>query len=308
MRRSPDVRRGVLLALATAAISGLAVYLNSFGVKAVPDAAVYTTAKNFVAAAILVGAALALPGRLSWPAPRSRASAGLLLIAVIGGSVPFVLFFSGLAMATAPSAAFIHKTLFIWVALLAVPLLGERLGGLPILALGVLLVGQALIAPPAGVGLGPGELMIAAATALWSVEVIVAKRLLASVPVRTVAVARMAVGVVILAGYLLVSGKLGLIGTIGAAGWTLIAVTGVLLAGYVGTWYAALREAPASIVTSVLVVGAVVTGLLSAVAGGTAPSGPVVGGYLLSVAAVAAIVILAAGGAGLSRRRARATA
>jgi hypothetical protein len=28
----------------------------------------------------------------------------------------FLLFFSGLAMASAPTAAFIHKTMFIWVA------------------------------------------------------------------------------------------------------------------------------------------------------------------------------------------------
>ncbi|HEY6013387.1 MAG TPA: hypothetical protein VIU37_05255, partial [Candidatus Limnocylindrales bacterium] len=53
------LRRGVLLAFGTAAISGLSVYLNSFGVKAVSDAAVYTTAKNGVAAIVLVALALA---------------------------------------------------------------------------------------------------------------------------------------------------------------------------------------------------------------------------------------------------------
>ncbi|HEY7524216.1 MAG TPA: DMT family transporter [Candidatus Limnocylindrales bacterium] len=308
MPSSPDVRRGILLAAGTATISGFAVFLNSYGVKAVPDAAVYTTGKNLVAAAILVVAALALPGRLTWPSPRSRESFGLLAIAVIGGSVPFVLFFSGLAIATAPTAAFIHKTLFIWVALLAVPILGERLGPAPVVALGVLLAGQALVAPPAGVGVGPGELMIAAATGLWAVEVILAKRLLATVPVRTVAVARMALGVLILAGYLVAAGKLGTVAAITATGWLWIAVTGVLLAGYVGTWYAALREAPATVITSVLVVGAVVTGVLSAVSSGSAPGIAVLGGYLLIVVAVAAIAFLATGGAGRSRTRARATA
>ena len=71
--------RGILLALGTAAISGLAVYLNAFGVKLVPDAAVYTTAKNGVAAIILVGLALALGA-----GSESRVSMG---IAVIGGLV-----------------------------------------------------------------------------------------------------------------------------------------------------------------------------------------------------------------------------
>ena len=47
---------------------------------------------------------------------------------MIGGSVPFVLFFEGLARAEATQAAFIQKTLVVWVALLAVPLLRERFG------------------------------------------------------------------------------------------------------------------------------------------------------------------------------------
>ena len=59
-RPSLNARRGAVLAFATAAISGLSIYLNSFGVKLVPDAAVYTTAKNGVAAIILIGLALAL--------------------------------------------------------------------------------------------------------------------------------------------------------------------------------------------------------------------------------------------------------
>lgn len=293
----PTVRRGVALALGTALISGLAVYLNAFGVRSVPDPVVYTTAKNLVAALVLVAVALALPGRPAWPSPRTRDGVGLLAIALIGGSIPFVLFFSGLAIATAPTAAFIHKTLFVWVALLAVPLLGERLGVVPIVALGGLLAGQALVAPPAGFGIGPGEVMIGLATAFWSVEVIVARRLLARVPVRTLAVARMALGSVVLVGYVAVTGRLGVVASIGAEGWLWVAVTGVILAGYVGTWYAALRDAPATVVTSVLVVGAVVTGALSALTGGASPSPTVVAGYLVIVAA-GAVIALAATGAG----------
>jgi drug/metabolite transporter (DMT)-like permease len=308
MNPSPNLRLGVGLALATALISGLAVYLNSFGVRAVPDPAVYTTAKNAVAAAILVAAALALPGRLQLPAVRSRSAAGLVVIAIIGGSVPFVLFFSGLAIATAPTAAFINKTLFIWVALLAVPFLGERLGVLPIAALGVLLAGQALIAPPTGMGLGTGELMIALATGLWALEVILAKRLLAEVPVRTLAVARMALGVVFLVGFLVVSGRLAGIGAVGAEGWLWIAVTGVLLAGYVATWYAALREAPAVVVTSVLVVAAVITGVLSGLSRGAAPDPLVIGGYLLVVGGAGVLVASTLGLASVGDRRARSTA
>jgi drug/metabolite transporter (DMT)-like permease len=288
----PDLnaRRGVMLALGTAAISGFSVYFNSFAVKLVPDAAVYTTAKNGVAAIILVGLALALGAARETRVLDERRRAGLLLIAVIGGSVPFVLFFSGLALATAPTAAFIHKTLFIWVALMAVPLLGERLGLIQLGAFGMLLASQVLIAPPTGLGWGAGETMIAAATLLWSIEVVLAKRLLVGVSAPLLGAARMGLGLIVLLGYLAVSGRLGGLGAIGGEALLWILVTGAMLAAYVATWFSALRHAPATTVTSVLVGAAVVTGVLSSVSNGTAPDPRVVLGYLLVLVAVALVV------------------
>ena len=286
-----NAERGVLLALGTAAISGLSVYLNAFGVKLVPDAAVYTTAKNGVAAIILVGLALAFGAAREARVLDGRRRAGLLVIAVIGGSVPFLLFFSGLAIATAPTAAFIHKTLFIWVALMAVPLLGERVGLIQVGALGVLLAGQVLVAPPTGIGWGAGETMIAAATLLWSVEVVLAKRLLVGISAPLLGAARMGLGFVVLLGYLVVSGRLGGLGAISGGALLWVVVTGVLLAGYVTTWFGALRLAPATTVTSILVAGAVGTGVLSSVSSGTAPDPRVVLGYLLIVGAVALVVV-----------------
>ncbi len=285
------IQRGALLALGTAAISGLAVYLNAFGVKLVADAAVYTTAKNAVAAIILVALAVGVGAASEARQLDGRRRAGLLAIAVVGGSIPFVLFFSGLAIATAPTAAFIHKTLFIWVAILAVPLLGERIGLIQVAALGVLLVGQALIAPPTGMGWGPGETMIAAATVLWSVEVILAKRLLVGVSAPLLGAARMGLGVVLLVGYLAISGRLGGLGAITGEAWLWILVTGGLLAGYVATWFTALRQAQATTVTSILVVAAVLTGALTAASKGSAPDASVVTGYLLVVAAVALVIV-----------------
>jgi drug/metabolite transporter (DMT)-like permease len=285
------IERGALLALGTAAISGLAVYLNAFGVKLVPDAAVYTTAKNAVAAIILVALAVGVGAGSEARLLDGRRRAGLLAIAVVGGSIPFVLFFSGLAIATAPTAAFIHKTLFIWVAIMAVPLLGERIGLIQVAALGVLLVGQALIAPPTGMGWGPGETMIAAATLLWSVEVILAKRLLVGVSAPLLGAARMGLGVILLIGYLAVSGRLGGLVSIGGEAWLWILISGGLLAGYVATWFAALRLARATTVTSILVVAAVVTGVLTAASKGAVPDARVVAGYLLVIAAVAFIML-----------------
>ena len=286
----PDgVGWGVVLATGAALISGLAIYLNAFAVKQLPDAAVYTTLKNAIAAFVLMTAAVGLGAvrdvraidRRHWPA--------ILAVGVIGGSVPFILFFTGLAQASAPSAAFIQKTLFVWVALLAVPFLGERLGVASVIGLGILLVGQALVLPPAGIRWGMGETLILGATLFWAAETILVKRLLGSIPSNVMAVLRMGIGLVVLAGYLALTGKLGVVAGLGATQWAWVVLTGLVLAGYVGTWFAALKRAPASVVASVLVLGAVVTGALTAISAGAPPSPTIIGGYILIVAAAGMI-------------------
>ena len=280
------MRTGILLAAATALISGVSIFLNSYAVKALPDAGVFTTLKNGVAAAVLLVVLMAVLGLRRQSLAVDRRTVGwLTIIGVIGGSVPFLLFFTGLSIASAPSAAFIQKTLFIWVALMAVPLLGERLGWLQIGALGVLLASQVLIAPPSGVSWGAGETMIAAATLLWAVEVIVARRLLASgrVDPLVLGVGRMGIGLIVLVGYLALAGKLALVGGLNGTQWSWIAVTGVLLAGYVATWFSALRFAPATVVTAVLVLGAPITALLDAIVNGRVPGIAPLAGYVLVV-------------------------
>ncbi len=286
-------RWGVALALITATISGVAVFVNAYGVKQVPDAAVYTTVKNAVAALLLVGfAGLVVPARSVRRLAR-RDWLGLGLIGVVGGSVPFILFFSGLAVASAPTAAFIHKTLFVWVALLAVPLLGERLGWLQIAALAVLLGGQVLATPPTGIIWGAGETMIAAATLLWSIEVILARRLLERVPSPVLGAARLGLGLVVLVGYLALTGRLGILAGLTPNQWFWALVTGLPLAGYVATWFAALQRAPATVVTSVLVLGAPITAALQAIANGAAPAPSAALGQLLIVVAALGIALLA---------------
>lgn len=265
-------RTGILLALATATISGVSVFVNGFGVKAFANATVYTTAKNMVAAVILialVGLGARAGAHLTRPTGRGQWVA-LAAIGIIGGSVPFVLFFEGLARASSPQASFIHKTLVLWVALLALPLLKERLNWGHWLAIGLLVVGQVGLAggPPSSFG-APG-LMILAATVLWSLEVIVAKRLLTGVSSWTVGVARMGCGSVALLGWLAIRGQIGAMTSLTGEqlGWALL--TGVLLAGYVATWFAALARAQAVDVTAVLVLAVPVTAGLNAAANGTA--------------------------------------
>lgn len=286
--------KGISFALVTALISGVAIFINSFAVKAISDAAVFTLLKNGFAAIVLVAVALlATRARLALPSG-GRAWAGFLAVGVFGGGVAFLLFFTGLAMASAPSAAFIHKTLFVWVALLAVPFLGERLGIIQVGALGALFASQLLIAPPTGVTWGSGETLIAAATLIWAAEAVVAKKLLAKVDPMALGVGRLGIGLVVLVGYVVSTGKVDAILALGPAQWTWVVATGALLAGYVGTWFAALRLAPASVVTSVLVLGAPITATLAAFSNGTIPQAlPLVGYGLVALAAAVLVFVTA---------------
>ena len=287
------LRWGIGLALATALISGLSIFVNGFAVRQLPDAAVFTTLKNGVAAIMLLALAAAAIRPAQVRATRPRSWVRLAVIGVVGGSVPFLLFFGGLSIASAPSAAFIHKTLFIWVAVLAVPLLGERLGWLQIGVLGVLLAGQAVLLSPAGMAWGLGETMIAAATLLWAVETIIAKRVLADVPAPVVGAARLGFGMVVLAGYLVATGRLGIVAALTLEQWRWALLTGLLLFGYVGTWFAALQRAPASAVTAILVLGAPVTAVIQSLATGTVPAVPAIAGHALLLAGVAIVALRA---------------
>ena len=263
---------GIALAFVTALISGVAIFVNGHAVKHFGDATVYTTAKNAVAGVLLLALAAPVLGgpRSELPAVRKH-RLGLAAIAVIGGSVPFVLFFEGLSRAEATQAAFIQKTLVVWVAIIAVPLLHERLGWPHFAAIALLVAGQAWLVGDAGtVVFRSGEAMIFAATLLWAVEIIVAKKLLADLDSRLLGAARMALGTVVLVGWCVVSGRAGDLFSLSGDQWSWVLLTGLILAAYVATWFAALARAQAVDVTAVLVFGAVVTAVLSRVADGVA--------------------------------------
>jgi drug/metabolite transporter (DMT)-like permease len=300
LRRIPGTRAaGIGLALVTAVVSGVAVFVNDDAVARFPDATTYTTAKNLVAAVVLWGLWLA-SGRPVRPAagaddrPR-RPPWGLVVVGVVGGSVPFVLFFEGLARSTSVSAAFLHKTLVVWVALLAVPLLDERFDRWHAAAVAALIAGQALlVGSVADLRPGTGEVMILAATLLWAVEVVLARWLLHGYAPLAVGVARMGIGVVVLLGWVAVTGRAGDLASLAAHQWGWALLTGAILVGYVVSWFAALARAQAIDVTAVLVAGALVTALLDAA---------VRGAPLVPNATALALIGLGAAGIAVRARR-----
>ena len=91
----------------------------------------------------------------------------------------------------------------------------------------------------------------------------------------------MGLGTVLLLGWLAVYGRLGDLFALSADQWSWALLTGLILSGYVATWYAALARAQAVDVTAVLVFGAVVTAVLSRAADGVAVD---LGGLILVTA------------------------
>lgn len=287
---------GSTIAVATAVVSGFAIFLNGYGVAAWRGSGVgatgYTTAKNLVAAVILGALAVAASRRSRRAGPMTTSQrVRLVAVGIMGGAIPFVLFFEGLSRASSVQAAFIHKTLVIWVALLAVPLLREKLTAFHFAAIGLLVGGEAVMTGVDAIAIGTGEVMILAATLLWAVEVVVAKTLLKDLAASTVGAARMGIGAIALIAWTLSTGAANGITALPASAWAWVAITGLSLTAYVGTWYLALSRAQAVDVSAVLVLGALITAALrTGIAGAPAPSP--VGLALVAVGGAAAVVAM----------------
>lgn len=286
-------RAGLAFAAVTAAVSGVAVFTNGLALQRFDDATDYTTAKNLVAAVVLLAVAASTVGVSEARRSLARVPLWWTVAVAVGGSVPFVLFFEGLARADSTDAAFIHKTLVAWVALGAVALLGERLRTLNLVAIVAILVGQHQLV--GGFGLddpGSGEALITLATFIWAGEVLVTRRFVQQVQPAVVAATRMAGGAALLVVWALARNGGSGLADLGwnRLGWILL--TGSILAAYVASWHRALRAAGAIDVTSVLVGGAIVTAMLDDLAGRSSIASAGTG--LALVAAGTAVAAMAA--------------
>jgi len=284
---SSKLKLAITLALGTALFSGTNNFLTKIAVTVIKDPITFTFLKNGVVAVLLIGL-LVLTSRWKEVKQLSKPDiTKLTAIGIIGGSLPFILFFTGLTMVPAISAAFIHKTLFIWVAILAVPFLKERVGRLQFAALVLLLGGNLVLFDLPSFSGSRGELMILAATLLWAIENIIAKKALANLSSPLVASARMTLGSLIILAVIIAQGKTSLLTGLSPIQWGWTLLTSALLTGYVLTWYTALKHAPAILVASLLVPATLVTNSLTAIfITHTFPSAQLLSGTLLALGIV----------------------
>ena len=258
-------RYATALALITAVISGTNNFLAKIAVMAVKDPVVFTTLKNAIVAAFLIGIILMFGKWREIISLTRKQMLRLLAIGAIGGSVPFALFFIGLTKTSALNAGLIHKTLFVWVALLAVPILKERFSGFQWMGVGALFAANFAVGGFKGFHFNTGELMVLGATLLWAVENIIAKGALKDISSVVVAGARMVIGSVLLFALVMWQGNAGMAANLTLAQWGWTALTSVLLLGCVLTLYTALKYAPATYVAALLVPATLVTNALSAI-------------------------------------------
>jgi drug/metabolite transporter (DMT)-like permease len=259
--------KGIFFAVVTAVISGVSIFVNKYAVIAIKQPLVFATVKNIGVAVLLFVLLLSTKKLANFRALSRRDWLLLVLVGIVGGSVPFYLFFTGLMTIPAINGALLHKTLVFWVALMAFPLLKERLSKKQMIGVALLFGANLLVGGFKGFKLSSGEFMVLMATLMWSVENIIAKKVLPHINANIVSMARMGFGAVILLIISVITQPAQLRGmaNLSSTQWLWVGLTVILLFGYVTTWYRALSFAPATTVSAVLVTSTLVTNVLSAV-------------------------------------------
>ncbi len=258
--------KGIYLILTAAIISGFSIFLNSRAVIGI-DSSIFTLAKIVLVAMALLCIIL---GTMAFR-DITRLSAtewGMLsLVGLIGGSVPFLLFFKGLQMTTGSTAGLIQKTLFIFVIVFAIFFLKEKITKSFAAGAALLLLSTFLITPFNG--LQTGHVLVLTAAILWAGEYVLSKHMITHVPALVVAFGRMAFGSLFILLYIIIAGKGNmLLPSVGShVGWILI--TSLFLLAYVITFYTGLAGVPVSTAACILTISAPISTLLSLFTGGT---------------------------------------
>ena len=175
----------------------------------------------------------------------------------------------------------LHKTLFVWVALLGTFFLREQLSPLQWLGVSFLFASNLIIGGFEGFMGSTGELLVLGATLLWAGEHLLAKKAMAGLSTLIVVSGRMVFGSMFLWMFLGITGRVSGLGDITLPSILWIGLTVLFLFGYVLTWYSALRYAPVSYVAALLVPATLITNILTAIfITGTLTETQVLSGFL----------------------------
>lgn len=258
--------KGTLFALTTALISGFSIIVNKVFIASI-DPTVFTAVRAFIIGIVFFVIALhrkdfqKRAGKINWFA--------MLMIGLIGGAVAFLLFFTGLGLTTGGRAAFLHKTLPLYITLLAFLFLKEKitrkqLGALALMFLGTVIIFSTKI-NPAELWANPslGDLLVISATFLWAIENIIARGVMLKKESNyIVTFSRMFFGSIFLFLAVFYFSKANVLFMLTQEQIIKIIVSTLFLFGYVFCWYNSIKFINASKASTLLLLAPVVSLIL----------------------------------------------
>ena len=248
----------------TALISGVSIFVNKFGVS-MNNPFVFTFMKNAMVCVFLLSIVILAKEFKLFKKLTIKDWKNLVIIGLIGGSIPFLLFFKGLSLTTSAKAGFIHKTMFVYIGIMAYIFLKEKFNSKSMIAVLLLLVGNFLFLKLSYEPLNSGDFMILLATILWAGENTLSKYVLKNLSSNIVAFGRMFFGSVFIFGFLLVTGNFGDLFTLNSTQILWSIVPTLFLLGYVFTWYKGLKTISVTKASVILLLGSPITTLLNIV-------------------------------------------
>jgi len=253
-------RKGFLLVLLTAVVSGISIFANSFAVQGFNPFA-FTFLKNAAVAVFLFSIIILLKELSAIRKLSGKQLLQLASIGLVGGSIPFLIFFYALKFTPAINAGFLHKTIFIWASLFAFLFIKERPSKSFAIAALLLLLGNFILFSISSFAVP--ELLVLMASLLWALELSISKNALKHLSGTVVAFGRMFFGSLFILAFLFYTGQLQDALAVSVPQFHWVLVSSCFLLAYVFTFYNGLKHLPVHKAASILLLAQPVTAFLS---------------------------------------------
>jgi len=261
---------GTILAILTAVVSGFSIIANKTFIVDM-DPMLFTSIRS-----LIIGIAFfiisSVQCKFNYKKFKNVPWKYLIFIGLIGGAFAFLFFFTGLKLTTGSRAAFLHKTLPIYIIILAFIFLKEKINKKHIFALILMFVGLILIfssqIDPTILWSNPslGDFLVILATVFWAIESVIAKHVMKKGESNfVVSFGRMFFGAIFLFGIILFLGNLDLFLYLTTRQIISIIVSTVLLFDYVFLWYYSIKLINVSKAASFLLLAPIISLILGVV-------------------------------------------
>jgi drug/metabolite transporter (DMT)-like permease len=261
---------GTILAVLTAIVSGFAIIANKAFVVNM-DPLLFTSVR-----AMLIGIAFfiisSIKCKFDYKKFKKVPWKYLILIGLIGGAFAFLFFFTGLKLTTGGRAAFLHKTLPIYVMIFAYLFLKEKIKKKHVFALILMFIGLILIISsqiePNILWSDPtfGDVLVILATVLWGLENTIAKYVMKRKESNfIVSFGRMFFGAIFLFGLTTFLGNFDSLFVLTTQEIISILVSTLILFDYVFLWYYSIKLINVSKAASFLLLAPIVSLILGVV-------------------------------------------